>query len=211
MKKNVRTLLTGGVVCLLVFGTIASYRYFTGGLDRLPDKVCSGAVDREIVTKALPSARDAQEGSRVKPPGGRFLFTCHVYTSGDSIMSGEAETTDVAHDTWASYYEGQADGNPVRTRKGPVHVLSVSENRASLYVPCTRAGKNPDATADSHGLIAESRTIGKTRATGEELRQAITDFAYFIMQRAFKLNKCREVEALPKDLSDAYSAAGTGG
>lgn len=204
MKWKIKTLATGAVGCLLALGTIAGYRYYTGGLDRLPDAVCSGAVTRDIVTKALPSASDAREGSRVNPPGGRFLFTCHVYTSGDSIISGEVETTDVAPDTWSSYYEGQADGSPVRAKKGPVHILSVSENRASLYVPCIPIGTSVDAAGPPRGIIAESRTIGETRAAGEELRQAVTEFANGIMQRAFVLNKCQEVEALPENLSDAY-------
>lgn len=125
-------------------------------------------------------------------------------------MSGEVETTDVTRDTWDSYYEGQADGNPLRAKRGPVHILSVSENRASLFVPCTPAGEDPEADPP-HGLITESRTIGKTRAAGEELRQAVTDFAYAIMQHAFTLNECQKIEELPQDLADAYPATGTGG
>ncbi|WP_225656443.1 hypothetical protein [Streptomyces pseudogriseolus] len=202
MKKTTRdALLTGGVVCLLVLGAFSGYRYFTGGLERLPQSVCSGSVDREVVTAALPAVRKAEEGSRTRPPGGRWIFTCYVHTSGGSIISGEVEITDVTPEQWYSHYKDRGEGVPLKTKKGPLQILSVAENQATLYVPCKPTkSTSPKAQA----FITDARTIGKTRATGKELRQAIADFAYGITRHAFDLNKCRGADSLPADLSGTY-------
>lgn len=204
MKKTTRnTLLTSGAVCLLTLGAFSGYRYFTGGLERLPQSVCSGSVDREIVTAALPAARDAEEGSQTRPPGGRWIFTCHVNTSGGSIISGEVEITDVTPEQWDSYYEDQGEGVPLKAEVDPMQILSVAEDRVALYVPCTPA-KDDAPSPKAQVFVTDARTIGKTGATGQDLRQAVTDFAYGITQHALKLSKCREAASLPRDLSHIY-------
>ncbi|MGA5418386.1 hypothetical protein [Streptomyces pseudogriseolus] len=202
MKKTTRKrLLTGGAVSLLAVGAFSGYQYFTGGLERLPQSVCSGSVDRRVVIAALPAARSAEEGSRTRPSGGRWIFTCHVNSSGGSIISGEVEVTDVTSEQWYNHYKDQGEGVPLKAKRGPVQVLSVAEDRVTLYVPCKPAKSASSAT---QVFITDARTIGETHATGPELRQAITDFAYGITRHAFDLDKCRGVDSLPADLSGTY-------
>lgn len=198
MKRNVKAVLAGGVGCLLLFGGIFGYRYFfTRGLEHLPPEVCSGAVDRKLAVDALPPSRSAEEGSKIGTPGHHFFFSCHVYADDDSILSGEAKAADSSVDTWIEFYEGKREGKMVQGKRGPVRTLSLPDGLVSVYVPCTPPGVDPDSAVQSYALVTEARTIGETRAKGDDLRQVVTDFAYALTQHAYGVGRCQEGKSFP--------------
>lgn len=207
MKKNARALLSVGAGCLLLIGGVAGYRYlFTSGLEQLPQKVCSGSVDRGIVIRVLPPSRSAEEGDRSGSPGQHFFFSCYVYAGNESTLSGESQAADSSVTTWVKFYEGKPGGDKlVRVKKGPVQALSLPDGLVSVYVPCTPPRNVSDEAVQSYALVTEARTIGETRAEGDDLRQAVTDFAYAITKHAHRAGGCQERISFPADLSDAKS------
>ncbi|MFE4085193.1 hypothetical protein [Streptomyces sp. YIM B13502] len=211
MKKNARALLSIGAGCLLLAGGFASYRhFFTNGLEQLPQEVCSGAVDREIAIRALPPSRSVEEGDRSGSPGQHFFFTCYVYAGDESTLSGESQAADSSVTTWVNFYEGKRGGDKlVRVRKGPVQALSLPGGLVSVYVPCTPPRTDPDEAVQSYALVTEARTIGETRTKGEDLREAVTDFAYAITKHAYRAGRCQERISFPANLSDAKVQAGS--
>lgn len=203
MKKN--ALLSIGAGCLLLAGGFAGYRFlFTNGLDELPHQVCSGAVDREIAIRALPPSRSAEEGDRSGTPGQHFFYSCYIYAGDDSTISGEAQASDSSVATWVNFYKGKRGGDKlVRVGQGPVQALSLPGGLVSVYVPCTPPRTDPGEAVQSYALVTEARTIGETRAKGEDLRQAVTDFAYAITKHAYRVGECQEHISFPANLSDA--------
>ena len=211
MKKNPRALLYIGAGCLLLTGGFTGYHFlFTNGLEKLPHEVCSGAVDRETAVRALPPSRSAEEGDRSGSPGQHFFFSCYIYSGDESTLSGESQASDSSVATWMDFYKGKRGGDKlVRIRKGPVQALSLPGGLVSVYVPCTPPRTDPGEAVQSYSLITEARTIGETRAKGEELRQAVTDFAYAITKHAYRVGECQERISLPANLSDVESQAGS--
>lgn len=194
-----RTALTIGVSCLVAAGGVLGYlELFTKGLDRLPDRPCSGAVERSTAAAALPAASEAEERGKLTVSDGRFTFYCYVRTA-DSTISGEAESADASPATWKRDYATKRDGNVVAVSSGGVQALSLS-GLASVYVPCTPPGRRADDAVESHALIVEARTIGETRVEGAELRQVVTDFAYQLARHAYEAGKCQETRKFPDEL-----------
>ncbi|GHC19171.1 hypothetical protein GCM10010332_57480 [Streptomyces albogriseolus] len=209
MQKSVRVLLSSGVGCLLLLGGVVGYRYFfTNGLEKLPNKLCSGAVDREIAIRALPPSRHAEEGDEASSPGQNFFFSCYVYAGDESTLSGEAQAADSSISTWINYYRGKREGEMVRVAKGPVQALSLPDGLVSVYVPCTPPRTAPDEAVQSYALVTEARTIGETQAKGDDLRQAVTDFAYAITKRAYQVGECQERTSFPANLSTENTERG---
>ncbi|MFJ9034181.1 hypothetical protein ACIRQP_38130 [Streptomyces sp. NPDC102274] len=190
------------LVCTLLGAGVFGYlEIFTKGLDKLPAKVCDGAIDRKTAASALPDTRKALErGVLHTTSGGDFMFSCYVKTnSQDSIISGEAETHDASVENWSDAAESRPE-NAIKASAGNVEAITWPD-RVTIYVPCTPPGKNKKKALESHALIAEARTIGDTRATGAPLRQAITDFAYQLIKHAYKAGKCQEAQEFPDELS----------
>lgn len=201
MNRNTKAVLAGGVGCLLLLGGIFGYRYiFTSGLEHLPPEVCSGAVDRKLAIDALPPSRSAEEGAKTGTPGSHFFFSCHVYADDDSILSGEAKAADSSVDTWVEHYEAKRDGVVARSERGPVQTLALSGGLVSVYVPCTPPRVDPDSAVQSYALVTEARTIGETRAKGDDLRQVVTDFAYALTRHAYEVGRCQEGKSIPPEL-----------
>ncbi|ARP71804.1 hypothetical protein LK06_019695 [Streptomyces pluripotens] len=71
---------------------------------------------------------------------------------------------------------------------------------ASIYVPCAPANVEEGSASQAYALVAEAGVTGKSRATGAELRQALTDFAYQLTQRAYGLAECKTPRAFPEQL-----------
>ncbi|SDN36924.1 hypothetical protein SAMN05444921_12552 [Streptomyces wuyuanensis] len=81
-KKRVTTL---GLGCLVAAGAVFGYlEIFTTGIDRLPDKPCSGAVDREtlLYVPCTPPGK--------KPGGAReaYALTVDARTIGETRVHG---------------------------------------------------------------------------------------------------------------------------
>ncbi|WP_329208264.1 hypothetical protein OG257_15630 [Streptomyces sp. NBC_00683] len=198
-KKMAKQALVGlAVVAVGVFGYV---QVFTKGVDRLPERVCSGAVDRNIAAHVLPGTMTAHErGRRVDGAGETFLFSCNVKTrSQDSILSGDGRIHDVSADEWREGVEAAADASKLEVDFQGIRAVSYA-SEAVIYVPCTPTGKKPEEARQDYGLIVESRTIGDTAVTGDELRQEVTDFAYELLKYSYKIQGCQEVRTLPSRL-----------
>ncbi|MES9511591.1 hypothetical protein ABWJ92_35205 [Streptomyces sp. NPDC000609] len=187
------TVLSGGI-----FGYL---EIFTKGVDRLPEKVCSGAIDREIVAKILPSTMTAHERARkIDPFGESFAFSCNAKTrSQESIISGDGLVNDVSFDDWREDYGHDRKEGKREMQAGGVSIIS-SPDDVSMYVPCTPPKKKPEKARKTYALIVESRAIGDTRATGMELRQAVTDFSYQLLKYSYKIQQCQEDRKIPDNL-----------
>ncbi|MFB7277070.1 hypothetical protein ACFCZV_08170 [Streptomyces hydrogenans] len=192
---------TVAAVVLAVCGVLGYVEIFTKGIDRLPEKPCAGAVDRDLAARALPSARKAEERGKLTTSSAldTFTFWCYVRTD-EALVSGEAQSGIATVESWrARHSSPQGEGAGSLSVNG-VHVGVRSEPAmASVYIPCT----TPRHAGDRHGahsLTAEARTVGETRAQGAELRQILADFAYQLARHAYRVGECQEPRELPDEL-----------
>lgn len=198
-KKMTKQALVGLVIVAIgVFGYI---QIFTKGVDRLPGRVCAGAVDRNIASNVLPGTMTAHErGKRIDGDGESFTFSCNVKTrSQDSILSGDSTVYDVSTNEWLEGVGERADASKLEIEAQGIYAVSYAA-QASLYVHCTPVGKKPGEARNEYGLVVESRTIGDTAVSGDELRQEVTDFAYELLKYSFKIQGCQEARTLPSEL-----------
>ncbi|MEI5011425.1 hypothetical protein RB196_32900 [Streptomyces sp. PmtA] len=194
-KKN---FVTAGIGCLVAIVAVFGYvEIFTKGVDRLPDKPCSGAVDRETAARALPSARSAEERGKLRRGRGNYFFACYVRTSGGSIISGEVQPGDASPSSWRASYA--SDGKVSEVSAGDVKALTL-EDSSAVYVPCTPPGRKPGEAQQTYVLTVDARTIGETRVQGDELRQALVDFAYQLARHTYRAVDCQESRTFPKEL-----------
>ncbi|WP_344367185.1 hypothetical protein [Streptomyces gobitricini] len=183
-----------------MLGAVFGYlEIFTKGLDRLPARLCDGAVDRQTAARALPSARKAEEKGTLNQHGDDFTFFCSVRTSGDSVISGEVQPGDASPGTWRNHYAQKRDGSVVEVSAGDIRALALP-NLASAYVPCTPPGKKPGEAREAYALTVDARTIGETRVHGDELRQVLIDFAYQLARHTYKTVDCQESRTFPEEL-----------
>ncbi|MFG2518957.1 hypothetical protein [Streptomyces sp. NPDC048527] len=204
MRKSARDFGIGAVcVCGLTIGGLFGYQQiFTQGLDRLPDRVCDGAVDRETVAHVLPDARSASEDGGATGTGDNFLVGCRVDTTGDSLVSGEVKVQDVSAKSWSDFYKGYGgseEGKALHVATNEVRALSKTRI-ASVYVPCVPRGVKASNARQSYALIGEVRVVGESRVKGAVLRQELTDFAYQLTQHAYKTAECQKDLGFPEEL-----------
>ncbi|MFE9678624.1 hypothetical protein ACFYO5_31700 [Streptomyces sp. NPDC006259] len=203
MSKSTKIVALITALLALTTGVWFSYReVFTRGLDHLPSKVCDEAVKRETVMRTLPDARSAEEGSDTIGAGYGFMFTCHINTTSESLLSGESEIQDSSQKSWEKYYKsygGESKGKTEQTAEGGVYALSRGDF-ASVYVPCVPRGSKAVDASQAPALITEVRVIGESRATGPALHQALVDFAYEMTRHAYALGKCQNAHKFPDEL-----------
>ncbi|MGW5196706.1 hypothetical protein [Streptomyces spiralis] len=195
----------GFLVSLVVLGLLgaAVVLFFIKGLYLLPDKVCHAAVQRDIVIRTLPRARSADEWPDQGGAGRHFSFACRVSTSGHSILSGQVDPRDSSRTAWEDHYGSLAGHQVVRVTAGGVEALAQTDGdkgSASVYVPCAPATVQEGTASHAYALVADAGVTGKSRATGEELRQALTDFAYQLTEHAYKLAECKGALDFPEEL-----------
>ncbi|MFJ4952857.1 hypothetical protein [Streptomyces sp. NPDC088760] len=191
------------MILVLVCGGL--FLFFVKGLYLLPDKVCEGSVQRDLVIRTLPQARAADEWADHKGSGQNFMFDCRVSTSGHSILSGGVSLRESSKADWAAGYGSSAGTAVVQTSAGRVAGLAqvdTDHGVASVYVPCVskdaKAGRG-DA-AGPRALVAEASVTGKSRVSGAALRQALTDFAYQLIRHAYALAECKGPGDFPGQL-----------
>ncbi|MFJ6943752.1 hypothetical protein ACISU4_03660 [Streptomyces wuyuanensis] len=197
-RKN---FVTAGIGCLAALVAVFGYlEIFTKGIDRLPDKPCSGAVDRETAARALPSARSAQERGKLQQDrlDGDFFFACYVRTSGGSQIAGEAVSRDSNPGGWRDFYAAKGE-KPVEVSLGDVRALA-HPDLAFVYVPCTPPGKKRGEAREAYALTVDAWTIDETRVHGMELRQVLIDFAYQVARHTYEAVDCQESRIFPKEL-----------
>ncbi|MGM9443963.1 hypothetical protein ACTAF0_27490 [Streptomyces murinus] len=181
-----------------------TFLYFIKGLYLLPDKVCDGAARRDIAIRTLPHARSADQWADQGDTGGRFSFACRISTSSDSTLSGEVDLRGASEAAWVDSYGRLAGKRVVRASKGELEALAQidgdSRGSASVYVPCIPASVKESGAPHTYALVADVSVSGKSRATGAERRQALTDFAYQLTEHAYKLAGCKEPRNFPEKL-----------
>lgn len=189
------------LICIILgVGVFGYLEIFTKGLDRLPAKVCDGAVDRETAADALPDTRKALERGKMLTTGNGFMFACYVKVSSqDSIISGESKTADASEATWRDGAKGDGDGKEIKMSSGNVEIISWRD-QTEVYILCVPPGKEKEKALQSYSLITQARTTGETRAKGDQLRQTITDFAYQTARHAYKAGGCQERQEFPDEL-----------
>lgn len=199
LKKRLRV---AGFACVAAACAVLGYvEILTKGIDRLPEKPCAGAVDRDLAIRALPSARKAEERGKLTTSSAldTFTFWCYVRTD-ESIISGEAESGIATVESWEERRSSQGEEKAGSLSVNGVHVRAQSDPaRASVYVPCTPPRHAGDHH-EGHSLTAEARTIGETRAQGDELRQILVDFAYQLARHAYEVGECQEPREFPDEL-----------
>ncbi|MFC8827133.1 hypothetical protein ACFT9I_17535 [Streptomyces sp. NPDC057137] len=198
IKKN---LIVTVAFCALMAGSFLGYQQiFTKGIDRLPARPCSGAVDRSIVAGALPDARTADERGKITTTSAsnQFTFSCYV-NAGGSIISGEAQSGFATEEGWRQSYSSKVGRDPVSVSAGEVKVIAL-DNLASVYVPCTPPRQAEYKVERNHSLVSDVRTIGESRVKGRALRQVLMDFAYQLTEHAYKTGECKEAREFPDEL-----------
>ncbi|MEU6600493.1 hypothetical protein [Streptomyces flaveolus] len=205
MRKpySVRAFLIGTAILTLVCGGL--FLFFVKGLYLLPDKVCEASVQRDLVIHTLPQARAADEWADHKGSGRDFMFDCRVSTSGHSILSGGVSLRESSETDWADGYGPSAGTAVVRTSAARVAGLAqvdADHGVASVYVPCEPkdAGDGEGDAPGPRALVAQASVTGKSRVSGPELRQALTDFAYQLTRHAYVLAECKAPGDFPAQL-----------
>ncbi|MFJ9699132.1 hypothetical protein [Streptomyces fradiae] len=195
--RRARALTAALTILALTAGALAYTHFFTRGIDRLPDRPCGGAVDRALVASALPSARTAQERGKLEQGLHGFTFSCSVKTSSDSILVGDAKTSDADVRSWHKHFLPKSDNDDaIEVSSGAVRALSLDSDYATAFIPCTP----PRSELPSRALVVDATTIGPTRAKGDELRQVVVDFAYQLLRHAYEAGGCEEARDFPDAL-----------
>ncbi|MFI1075450.1 hypothetical protein [Streptomyces puniciscabiei] len=200
--KNGRVILLF-LVALGVFCG-AGWAFLNKGLYLLPDKMCAGTLDRKVVKQLLPRAQSADSGSESRGAGADLTFRCHVTTSNDSILSGEARVQPVSRQSWLEYYrESGGQDRIIRVSVGDMEALAQIDSSAatsSVYVPCAPPGVPGYNASQPYAVVGEAWVHGPAKAKGAPLRQTLTDFAYRLSQHAYKVAECKKQRRFPKEL-----------
>ena len=201
-KKRLRVAgIAAATVVLAVCGVLGYVEVFTKGIDRLPEKPCAGAVDRDLAARALPSARKAEERGKLTASSALDTFTywCYVRTD-EALISGEAQSGIATVDSWRERHSSPGGEESGSLSVNGVHVSVRSEPAtAFVYIPCTTPRHAGDGH-DAHSLTTEARTVGETRAQGAELHEILADFAYQLARHAYRVGECQEPREFPDEL-----------
>ncbi|MFE9095590.1 hypothetical protein [Streptomyces sp. NPDC007264] len=177
-------------------------QFFTKGLEHLHAKICDGAVERNLVVQLLPPARSAEEGSEHRNSGDRLTYYCHVVTSSDSSLWGEARVRPVSKTDWLDGYRGSGgDNSIIRTSIDGIEALAqLDGEQAAVYVACVPPAVPSYNASEDYAVITRVEASGDVKATGMALRQALTDFAYRLTKHAYGLAECKVPRNFPEEL-----------
>lgn len=205
IQHDAKGFLLGLAILSLVGGAVwfGYVQIFTKGLERLPSKVCDGAVERDVVVRALPSTRTAEEGANRRHEGDDLTFSCYLYTSADSILSGMAKVEDASVQQWLNHYGASTGREAIRVSAGGVEALAELDSNSgtsSVYIPCVPRGVRAEDANESYAISSEASVIGDSRVSGAALRQAVTDFAYQLTKHTYELAECQAPRTLPDEL-----------
>ncbi|WP_225840071.1 hypothetical protein [Streptomyces sp. NK08204] len=178
--------------------------FLNKGLYLLPDKMCEGTLQRDMVKQVLPNARSADSGSYSQGAGSDLSFGCHVSTTNHSWLSGKARVQPASPKEWLEYYRNPGDQNRiVRVSVGKIEALTQidsSGDTASVYMPCTPPSVPEYNASESYAVVGEAWIKGPARVKGVPLGQTLTDFAYQLTQHAYKLAECKGARDFPEEL-----------
>lgn len=177
--------------------------FLNKGLYLLPEKMCEGALGRDMVKRVLPQARAAESGSHGRGAGADFSFSCHVTTSDDSTLSGKARVQPLSRDKWIEYYRGPGRQHEViRVTVGDIEALALTGSSAvsSVYVPCAPRSVPSYNASQPYAVVGETWVYGEAKAAGKPLRQDLTDFAYQLAAHAYQSAECKAPRSFSKEL-----------
>lgn len=195
-KKNFTICATLSAITL--GGFFGYIEIFTKGLERLPPKVCSKAVDRSLAISALPATRKATEHGTLTIYSRDFSFHCTVHTI-DSAISGAAEIKGSSISNWRKSNTLTWRGKPISVSSGGFSAIA-HDNFATVYVRCRSLTVPDPSPTRPRVLIVRAQTIGPTRAKEMKLREILTDFAYQVARHAHKAGKCLPSIDIPDEL-----------
>lgn len=181
----------------------AGWLFLNKGLYLLPDKMCEGTLKRDMVKQVLPRAQSADSGSDSQGAGDNLSFWCHVTTSDDVSLSGEARVQSVSQQQWLDNYRESGARHVIHVSVGDIEGLAQIDpgtDTSSVYVPCVPPAVPSYNASEPYAVIGETRVYGSAKATGVPLRQALTDFAYQLSKRAYKLAECKAPRDFPAEL-----------
>ncbi|MEH0575238.1 hypothetical protein [Streptomyces sp. B21-108] len=195
----------GFLICLTVLSLVGAVAWFalTTGLERLPSKVCDGAVERDVVVRVLPRTRTAEERASQRHEGERLMFSCNIYTSADPILSGMARVEDVSPGKWLDFYGGAGERKVIRASFNGIEALAELDDDSGsshIYVPCVPEGIQTQKSNEPYAITVEAGVIGEGRVSGATLRQAVTDFGYQLAKHSYKLAGCQNPRNFPEEL-----------
>ncbi|MFK4117625.1 hypothetical protein [Streptomyces longwoodensis] len=193
------------VLSLVIFGLLGGGAWFalTTGLERLPKKMCDGAVDRDLAIRALPRTRTAHDSYDQRSGGTEIEYACRVYTSAGSILTGRAGVNDVSPATWVEHFVGSPQQDAVKVSVGGIEAMARLDRESGIsyvYVPCVPRDFRARDASESYAVTAEASVIGDGRVSGAALRQAVTDFAYQVAVHTVDLAQCQGRPFLPGKL-----------
>ncbi|WP_143631671.1 hypothetical protein [Streptomyces thermovulgaris] len=181
----------------------AGWIFLVKGIYLLPEKMCEGTLERDMVKRVLPQARSANSGFSTRGAGHNLTFSCYATTSNDSSLSGEARAQPTSRDKWLKYYRGAGSQRKIiRVSVGDVEALALTGSSAtsSVYIPCAPPAVPSHNASQPYAVIGEARVYGQAKASGVSLRQDLTDFAYQLAEHAYKLAKCKPSRDFPEEL-----------
>lgn len=182
----------------------AGWIFENKGLYLLPKEMCDGVLARDTVKQILPGARSADSDSGSRGVGADLTLRCHVATSGDSSLSGEASVRQLSLDDWLDYYRSSGGAKRIiRVSAGDIEALAQIDpggTTSSVYVPCSPPAVPEYNSGRSYAVVGETYVYGSAKAKGIPLRQTLTDFAYRLSKHAYKLAECKTPRDFPKDL-----------
>ncbi|WP_101257359.1 hypothetical protein [Streptomyces barkulensis] len=197
MKKESKdALLTTALIAGISVSGFLGYReIFLDGVEDLPDSVCEAAVDTSIADSVLPDTREVTVHTSRGRPGDDIIFSCSLITEEESILSARAEMMKTSQESWRNYHAENKDGKPIDLTGG-IEATSWPRD-ASIYIPCTPSDPEEGVGPRPYALIVTAGMFSESRASGDELRQAIVDIGFQVAERAYEVAECKEKTDFP--------------
>ncbi|MFJ4811536.1 hypothetical protein [Streptomyces longwoodensis] len=193
------------VLSLVILSLLGGGAWFalTTGLERLPKKMCDGAVERDLAIRALPRTRTADDSYDQRSGGTEIEYACRVYTSAGSILTGRAEVNDVSPANWVEHFVGASQHDAVKVSVGGIEAMARLDRESGIsyvYVPCAPRDFQAEDASEAYAVTAEASVVGDGRVSGAALRQVVTDFAYQVAVHTVDLAQCQGRPSLPGKL-----------
>ncbi|SFK39075.1 hypothetical protein [Streptomyces pini] len=197
MKKESKDalLVTALIAGISVVGFLGYREIFLDGVEDLPDSVCDSVVDTSIAERVLPSTRKVTVHTTQGRPGDDIIFSCSLITEEESILSARAEMIKNSRESWRNYHAENKDGKAVDLTGG-IEATSWPRD-ASIYIPCTPPDPEEGVGSQPYALIVTAGMFSESRASGDELRQAIVDIGFQVAERAYEVAECKEKTDFP--------------
>ncbi|GAA3621826.1 hypothetical protein ACLIYM_18555 [Streptomyces fenghuangensis] len=197
MKKESKDalLVTALIAGISVSGFLGYREVFLDGVEDLPERVCDATVDNSIAARVLPDTRKVTVQTSQGRPGDDIIFSCSLTTEEESILFARAEMMKSSQESWRNYHADNKDGKPIDLAGG-IEATSWPRD-ATIYIPCTPPYPEGGAGSQPYALTVTAGMFSESRASGDELRQAIVDIGFQVAERAYEVAECKEETDFP--------------